>query len=140
KLRPNQRLETITFEEAIDLFKLPRTLGEFEGDNVTVSIGCFGPYVKHKDLFVSLKKEDDTYTVTFDRSIELIEEKRKANAERIIQTFEEDKDVKVLNGRYGPYIQVKDKNVKIPKDKDPKALTLAEIYELAENAPEPKRR
>src|SRR6185295_2892144 len=71
KLRPNQRLETITFEEAIDLFKLPRTLGEFEGENITVSIGRFGPYVKHKDLFVSLKKEDDPYTVALDRAIEL---------------------------------------------------------------------
>ncbi len=140
KLRPNQRLETITFEEAIDLFKLPRTLGEFEGQNVTVAIGRFGPYAKHNDIFVSLKKEDDPYTIMLDRAIELIEEKRKANAERIIQVFEEDKDVKVLNGRYGPYIQVKDKNVKIPKDKDPKSLTLAEIYEIAENAPEPKKR
>lgn len=139
KLRPNQRLETITFDEAIDLFKLPRTLGEFEGEIITVSIGRFGPYAKHKDVFVSLKKEDDPYTITLERAINLIEEKRKAQAERIIQTFDQDKEVQVLNGRWGPYIAVKDKNVKIPKDRDPKTLTLEEIYELVANAPEPKR-
>src|SRR6185436_1223304 len=77
KLRPNQRLETITFDEAVDLFKLPRTLGEYENEIITVAIGRFGPYVKHKDVFVSLKKEDDPYTVTHERTIELIEEKRK---------------------------------------------------------------
>lgn len=139
KLRPNQRIETITFDEAIDLFKLPRTLGDYEGEKITVAIGRFGPYAKHKDAFVSLKKEDDPYTITLARSIELIEEKRKAQAEKIIKIFDEDKDVQVLNGRWGPYVAVKDKNIKIPKGRDPKSLTLVEIYELAENAPEPKR-
>src|SRR6185437_15993018 len=91
KLRPNQRIETITFEEALDLFKLPRTLGEFEGETITVAIGRFGPYAKHKDVFVSLKKEDDPYTILLDRAIELIEEKRRVQAERIIKTFAEDK-------------------------------------------------
>jgi DNA topoisomerase-1 len=139
KLRANQRLETITFEEAIDLFKLPRTIGEFEGETITIAIGRFGPYAKHKDVFISLKKEDDPYTIMLPRAIELIEEKRRVQAERIIKTFEEDKEVQVLNGRWGPYIAVKDKNVKIPKDRDPKSLTLEEIYVLAANAPEPKR-
>ncbi len=139
KLRANQRIETITFEEAIDLFKLPRMVGQFEGFDITIAIGRFGPYAKHNDVFVSLKKEDDPYTITHDRAIELIEEKRRVQAERIIKTFDADKEVQVLNGRWGPYIAVKDKNVKIPKDKDPKSLTLEEIYELAANAPEPKR-
>ncbi len=139
KLRPNQRIETITFEEAIDLFKLPRMVGQYEEADITVAIGRFGPYAKHKDVFVSLKKEDDPYTVTLERTVELIEEKRKAQAEKIIKVFDEDKEVQVLNGRWGPYIAVKDKNVKIPKDKDPKSLTLPEIYELVANAPEPKK-
>jgi DNA topoisomerase I len=139
KLRNNQRIDTITFEEALELFKLPRNLGQFEGIDVVVAIGRFGPYVKLGDYFVSMKKEDDPYTVTYDRAVELIHEKRKVQAERIIKTFDEDKDVQVLNGRYGPYIVVKDKNVKIPKDRDPKSLTLEEIYVLAENAPPPKR-
>ena len=138
-VRRNQRLETITFEEALDLFKLPRTVGEFEGEPVSVSIGRFGPYIKHMNIYTSLKKEDDPYTVTFDRSVELILEKRKVQAERIIKTFEEDKEVQVLNGRWGPYIAIKGKNIKVPKDTDPKSLTLEEIYELEKNAPEPKK-
>ena len=139
KLRPNQRIETITFEEAVDLFKLPRTLGEFEEKTITIAIGRFGPYAKHNDVFVSLKKEDDPYTITHVRAIELIEEKRRVQAERIIKVFDEDKEIQVLNGRWGPYIAAKDKNVKIPKDKDPHSLTLEEIYELVANAPEPKK-
>ncbi len=139
KLRPNQRIETITFEEAIDLFKLPRMVGQFEEKDITIAIGRFGPYAKHNDVFVSLKKEDDPYTINLERAIELIEEKRRVQAERLIKSFDEDKEVQVLNGRWGPYIAVKDKNVKIPKDRDPKSLTLEEIYELAANAPEPKR-
>jgi DNA topoisomerase I len=140
KLRNNQRIDTITFEEALELFKLPRNLGQYENTDVIVAIGRFGPYVKLGDSFTSMKKEDDPYTVTYERAIELIEEKRKIQAERLIKSFDEDKDVQVVNGRYGPYIIVKDKNVKIPKDRDPKSLTLEEIYELAANAPESKKR
>jgi len=81
-VRRNQRLETITFEEALDLFKLPRTVGEFEGEAVIVAIGRFGPYIKHKNVYTSLKKEDDPYIVTFDRSVELILEKRRVQAEK----------------------------------------------------------
>jgi DNA topoisomerase-1 len=139
KLRNNQRIDTITFEEALELFKLPRNLGQFENMDVVVAIGRFGPYVKLGDSFTSMKKEDDPYTVSYERAIELIKEKRKVQAERIIKIFDEDKDVQVLNGRFGPYIQVKDKNVRIPKDRDPKSLTLDEIYELAANAPPPKK-
>lgn len=139
KVRNTQRLETITFEEALDLFKLPRELGEFEGHPVSVSIGRFGPYIKHNGIYTSLKKEDDPYTILLDKAIETIQDRRRVLAERIIKTFEEDKDVQVLNGRWGPYIVAKGKNIRIPKDRDPKSFTLEEIYELEKNAPEPKK-
>jgi DNA topoisomerase-1 len=135
KLRNEQRLDQITFEEALDLFKLPRKLGMFEDHEVNVSIGRFGPYVRLNDFFVSMKKEDDPYTVTYDRAVELILEKRKANAEKIIKTFDEDAEAQILNGRWGPYIAYKDKNVRIPKDRDPKSITFAEVVEWAEKAP-----
>ena len=135
KLRSDQRLDQITFEEAMDLFKLPRILGKYEEHDLAVAIGRFGPYVRLNDFFVSLKKEDDPYTTTFERAVELIEEKRKTNAERIIMTFDEDKEIQVLNGRWGPYIAYKDRNIRIPKDRDPKSFSLAEIHELAEKTP-----
>ncbi len=135
KLRGDQRLDTITFEEALDLFKLPRNLGVFEGADVNVSIGRFGPYVRLGDYFVSLKKEDDPYTITYDRAVELIHEKRKAQAEKIILTFDEDPAVQVLNGRWGPYIVISDRNIRIPKDTDPRSLTLTMIRDLAEKTP-----
>ena len=136
KLRNNQRIENITFEEAIDLFKLPRNLGPYEGIDVIISIGRFGPYVRHGDLFASLKKEDDPYTITYDRAVELIIDRRRVNAERLIQTFEEDKDVQVLKGRWGPFISYHGRNLRIPKDKDGATITLAEINEIAANAPD----
>jgi DNA topoisomerase-1 len=135
KLRSDQRLDLITFEEALDLFKLPRNLGPFEEHDIIISIGRFGPYIRLNDFFVSLKKEDDPYTVTYDRAVELIHDKRKANAERIIKTFDDDKEVQILNGRWGPYIQYKDRNIRIPKDRDPKSFSLTEIHELAEKTP-----
>lgn len=136
KLRSDQRLDTITFEEALDLFKLPRTVGQFEDQDVVVSVGRFGPYVRLDGFFVSLKKEDDPYTITLDRSIELILEKRKQLAERIIKTFTEDAEVQILNGRWGPYISYKGRNLRIPKDKDPHSFTFADIETLAANTPE----
>ncbi len=135
KLRAEQRLDQITFDEALELFKLPRNLGPFEEHDVHVAIGRFGPYVRLNDFFVSMKKEDDPYTVTYDRAVELILEKRKANAERIIMTFDEDPEVQVLNGRWGPYIAYKGRNIRIPKDRDPKSFQLQEIHELAEKTP-----
>ena len=135
KLRAEQRLDQITFEEAMDLFKLPRNLGDFEGHDIAVSIGRFGPYVRLDSFFVSLKKEDDPYTITYDRAVELILDKRKANAEKIIKTFEEDKEIQILNGRWGPYIAYHDRNIRIPKDREPASFTLQEIHELAEKTP-----
>jgi DNA topoisomerase I len=132
-LRAGQRIETITLEEALDLFKLPRNVGKFEDEDVIIAVGRFGPYVKHKSAFYSIKKEYDPLTIPLDKAIEIIELKRKADSEKVIKTFPENKDVQVLNGRWGPYIAAGDQNVKIPKDRDPRELTLEDCLELAKN-------
>lgn len=139
-MRTGQFIENITLEEALDLFKLPRTLGEFEEKEVISAIGKFGPYVRHDGKFVSLGKELDPYTVTLEEAIPLIEQKRQADANRVIKTFEGNDEVQVLNGRYGPYIKAGKKNVRIPKDKKPEDLTLEECLELAEKTPERRGR
>ncbi len=139
-LLKGQLLESITFEEAVNLFKLPREVGTYEDKVITAAIGRFGPYIRHDSKFVSLKGDDDPYTVEQERAIELIEAKRKADAEKFIKSFDENPEVQVLNGRYGPYIKVGKKNVKIPKDQEPKDLTLKECLDLAEKAPERKAR
>ena len=139
-LRKGQFIETITLEEALELFKLPREVGEFEGETITANIGRFGPYVRHKNLFASLPREDDPLSVELDRAVELIEAKRKSEAEKYIKVFDENPDVQVLKGRWGPYIKVGRKNVKIPKEKEPTELTLEECLELAEKAPAKKGR
>jgi DNA topoisomerase-1 len=130
-LRKDQRLETITFEEALDLFKLPRIAGEFEGKEMTVAIGRFGPYVRHNSIFVSLKKEDDPMTVTADRCIELILAKRQAEIDKYIKTFPENPEVQLLNGRWGPYLVIGDNNFKLPKGIDPKSLSLQDCLDIA---------
>ena len=107
---------------------------------MTVAIGRFGPYVRHDGKFYSLGKEDDPLYVAAERTIELIQAKRKADSEKLIKEFAEDETVKVLNGRYGPYIVHGDKNVKIPKDKEPVSLTLAECLELSAATPEGKKK
>jgi DNA topoisomerase-1 len=123
-LKKGQSIDTITLEEALELFKLPRPLGDYEDSEVIVSTGRFGPYVKHKSAFVSLAKTDDPMTIVLERAIELITEKRKKETEKTIREFPENTDMKILNGRYGAYISFKKQNYKIPKSKDPKALTL----------------
>ena len=105
-----------------------------------MAIGRFGPYVRHDGKFASLTKEDDPYSITEERAIELIEAKRKADAEKFIKVFDENPNVQVLNGRYGPYIKVGKKNIKIPKGTEPASLTLEQCLELAEKAPDKKRR
>jgi len=139
-LRNGQLIETITLEQALDLFKLPRLLGQFEDGEVTVAIGRFGPYVKHDGKFASLGQEDDPYTIKLDRAIELIKAKRLADANKFIKKFDENDNVQVLNGKYGPYIKVGKKNVKIPKGTDPASLTLEQCLNLAEKAPVKKKR
>lgn len=140
-LMKHQSIETITFEEALDLFKLPRIVGDFEGQQVKAAIGRFGPYVQWGKLFVSLKKEmgDDPFNVEIDRAIELIKEKQEQEKNKYIKTFEEDETIQVLNGRYGPYIKAGKKNVKIPKDVKPEDLSLEDCRRLAEAAPAGRR-
>lgn len=139
-LRPGQFIENITLEDALELMKLPRQMGDFEEKPVVVAIGRFGPYVSHDKKFVSIPKDLDPYTISYEKAVELIQNKRIADANRTIKLFPENPDIQVLNGRFGPYIKAGTKNVKIPKDKDPKELTLEECVELAANAPERKGR
>ncbi|MCW3788619.1 type I DNA topoisomerase [Plebeiibacterium sediminum] len=130
-LQKGQHLETITLDEALKLFDLPRDLGLYENKKVVVGIGRFGPYVRHDAKFVSLKKGiDDPLSIELDRAIELIEEKRKADKEKFIKSFDEDADLQILNGRWGPYISYQKKNYKIPKDTDPKKLTFDDCQKL----------
>ncbi|HTF80467.1 MAG TPA: type I DNA topoisomerase [Cytophagales bacterium] len=138
-LKKGQLIESISMEEALELFKLPRTVGTYEDKEMVVAVGRFGPYVKHGSNYYSLKKEDDPHTVDESRAIEIIQEKLKADSEKLIKEFSEAPDVKVLNGRYGPYIVAGKKNVKIPKGKEPQSLTLEECLALAEATPEKKK-
>lgn len=139
-LRAGQMIETITLEEAMELFKLPKKVGFYEDKDMTVAIGKFGPYIRHNSAFYSLPKELDPHDVTEAQAIEIIEAKRKRDAERLIKVFEEDPDVKILNGRWGPYIEFGKLNLKIPKDKDPNTLTFEDCKALAEIAEkEPKK-
>ena len=142
-LRPGQKMDSITLEEALELFKLPRELGESpEGEQISTNIGRFGPYIKYDNKFVSLKvKEgDDPYTITLERALELVAEKKEFDANREIKIFE-GTDIKILRGRYGPYITDGVKNARIPKDvEDPVSLDLPTCEELIEKAPFPKSR
>ncbi|MEL7341319.1 MAG: topoisomerase C-terminal repeat-containing protein, partial [Bacteroidota bacterium] len=138
KLRVGQLLETITMEEAMELFKLPRVLGEMEEQPVKVNIGRYGPYVQLGRLFASLEDEDDPYEIEFDRAVELIKKKREADANKIIKAFND--EVQILRGRWGPYLKYKGSNVKLPKDVEPTNLTLEDCDRLAEEAKnKPKR-
>jgi DNA topoisomerase-1 len=135
-LRPDQSIETITLDEALDLFKMPRALGEWNGKSVSVGIGRFGPYVRHDGMFVSIKAADgdDPFTVTLERAIELIAAKQAADANALIKVFDEDADVRVLNGRYGPYIKAGKLNAAIPKGEDAAGMSWVRAQELIEIA------
>jgi DNA topoisomerase-1 len=143
-LLKDQSIGTITIEQVLDLFKLPRQLGQFEDKVVTAAIGRFGPYVRHDGKFVSIKEADgdDPFTITLERGVELVKEKREADAKKMIKTFEEDENVSVQEGRWGPYIKFGKQNVKIPKDIEAKDLTWDEVKALAEEAAKnpPKKR
>lgn len=139
-LRTGQSIETISLEEALELFKLPKQVGTFEDKVMTVAIGRFGPYVRHDSQFFSLAKEDDPHTITEERAIEIIIEKRKKDAEKLIKVFDEDPRMQILNGRWGPYISFGKQNIKIPKGKEPNDLSYQECVELAEkDATTPKK-
>ena len=138
-LRPGQSLETITLEEALELFKLPRDMGETEeGEDVQVSIGRFGPYVRFGNKFVSIPKDEDPYTISKERAHELVREKKQADANRTIHDFGD--GVRILRGRYGPYVTNGEKNAKVPKDREPDSLTREECDELLAKAPARKGR
>jgi len=139
-LRPGQFIENVTLEDALELFKMPRDLGLFEDKPVVIGIGRFGPYVLHDKKYTSIPKDYDPYTIELDQAIELIKNKRIADANKLIKAFPENPDIQVLNGRFGPYIKAGKKNVKIPKDREPASLTLEECVALAEGAPERRGR
>ena len=144
QLQKGQSIDSITLDEALELFALPRTLGEYEGEAVVVNVGRFGPYVQLGKQYVSLPAGTDPMTVTLEEGIELIEKKRQFEQQRQIKTFAENPDVEVLNGRYGPYIAMAGKNYKIPTGTDPASLDLAACMAIIEKAAEkpatPRRR
>lgn len=139
-LRPNQSIGSITLEEALELFKLPRSLGEFEGQDVRANVGRFGPYVQLGKSFVSIPKEEDPMTITLERAKELILQKREDDAKKVIKTFDEDPDVQLLNGRWGPFLKIGKNNYKLPKGVEAADLSLEECLEIAEKQGTTKRR
>ncbi|MDX1569975.1 MAG: DNA topoisomerase I [Xanthomonadales bacterium] len=139
-LKPGQKMDTITLEEGLALFDLPRALGTTEeGEEIEANIGRYGPYVRYGKKFVSIPKDEDPYTIERERALELIAEKKEADKNRVIRAFE-GTDIQVLRGRYGPYVTDGKKNGRIPKDKDPEALTLEECEEILAAAPARKKR
>jgi DNA topoisomerase-1 len=136
-LLKSQLIETITLEEALNLFRLPRTAGEYDGEDLVIGIGKFGPYIRHKNKFYSLKKGvDDPYVITRDRAVEIILEKTETDKQRVLQDFG---DIRVLNGRYGPYITKDKKNFRIPKGSDAAKLTKEECISIIEKNDKPKK-
>ena len=137
-LKKDQRIDTITLEQTLELFKLPRTLGDFEGTEVIVSTGKFGPYIRHKSAFYSLPSSEDPLSVLLPRAIEIINAKRHEDIKKVIREYPEDKDIRVLNGRYGPYISFSKENYKIPKGKTAADLTYDEVKAII-SASEPTK-
>jgi len=133
-LQSGARIETITIEQALELFKLPREVGEYEDKKITVAIGKFGPYIRHDNKFVSLEKTDDPFTIHLDRAIELIEKKRIKDENAILKTFEQNQDLKILNGRWGAYISLNKNNFKIPKGTNAEELTFEDCMKIVEQS------
>ncbi|MCQ2067060.1 MAG: type I DNA topoisomerase [Bacteroidaceae bacterium] len=145
QMKKGQTLETITMEEAMELFRLPRTLGEFEDATVTVGTGRFGPYIRHQNMYVSLQGKADPLEITLEEAVALITEKRESESKKVIKTYDEEPEMEILNGRYGPYISYKGSNYKIPKTKVPADLTLEECNaiiqaQIDKNGSAPRRR
>ncbi|MEB2778070.1 type I DNA topoisomerase [Algoriphagus sp. D3-2-R+10] len=139
-LKKGQFIENITMEDALELFKLPRDIGMFEDKKMVAAIGRFGPYVRHDGSFVSLPKEMDPLSITEEEGIQLIKDKREADAKKHIKSFDENPEIQVLNGRWGPYIKMGKNNYKIPKDKEAETLSYEETIHIIENQPEPKKK
>ena len=137
-LKKDQSIDSITLEEALELFNFPRQIGIYENEEMMVGIGRFGPFIRHKNAFFSIPKEDDPSMISEERAVEIIEQKRKADREKIIREYDERPDVRVLKGRYGPYIQIGKSNFKIPKGTEPESLSLEDCIKISEdpkNAP-----
>jgi DNA topoisomerase-1 len=132
-------MHTISLEDALELFLMPRALGQDKGEDVSVGIGRFGPFAKRGSTYASLKKEDDPYTIDLDRAVFLIEEKEEIARNRIIKEFD-GSEIQVLNGRFGPYLSDGKFNGKIPKDREPASLTLAEAQQFMEETGKPVRK
>ncbi|MFA7043446.1 MAG: type I DNA topoisomerase [Bacteroidales bacterium] len=140
-LHKDQSLETITLEEALELFKLPRNVGTFEDKSVTVAVGRFGPYIRHDNKFISIPKTKDPLDITLEECTSLIEAKREADKQKLIKHFDEDESLEILNGRFGPYIHKDGNNYRIPKTTDPKTLTLEDCLKLiAQQGEKPKKK
>ena len=141
QLPADKSMETITLEEALELFRLPREVGEYEGSPVVIGSGRFGPYVMHNRKYVSLPKDENPLTVTLETAVRLIEEKRKQEEQRHIKSFEEDDSLELRNGKYGPYISYNGNNYRIPKELHPKAaeLTYEKCMEIVNATPEKKK-
>ena len=139
-LLKNQSIKTITLEEALSLFKLPRVIGQFEDEEVTIGVGKFGPYARHLDKFYSLGKSDDPFNITLDRAIELIHNKREQDKNKIIRKFDENPGLQILNGRWGPYINLDKENFRIPKNKKAEELSFEECLRIIEKAREAKKK
>ena len=135
-LLKNQSIHTITIDEVLELYKLPRVLGVYEDVDVKANIGRFGPYVQLAKLFVSIPKEEDPMTITLERAIELIISKKEEDANRLVKSFEAREDVTLLNGKYGVYLKIGKLNYKLPKDCDTQTITLEECLIIAENQPQ----
>jgi DNA topoisomerase-1 len=133
-LRPTQSINTITLEEALDLFKMPRDLGEWNGEKIVVGIGRFGPYVKFKSTFASLrvKEGDDPFTIDLPRAIQLVEDKINGVNANLIKTFTEDENVQIIRGRFGPYLKLGNLNFKLPKGAEPTEISWPEAQQIME--------
>jgi DNA topoisomerase I len=134
-MKKGQFIENITLEEALELFKLPRDIGMFEDKKMVVGVGKFGPYIRHDNKFVSLKKEHDPLSITEEEAVQLILEKRDADEKKHIKTFDENPEIQILNGRWGPYIKFGKDNFKIPKGKEAESLTYGETLKIIESQP-----
>jgi DNA topoisomerase-1 len=137
-LRGEQSINSITLEDALELFKLPRTLGDFDGQIVKANVGRFGPYIQHGKVFASIPKGEDPMTVTYERAVEILKEKQEADANKIIKTFAEDENMQLLNGRWGAYLKIGKNNYKLPKNADVEKLTYEECIEISKNQEKPK--
>ena len=134
-LQKGQSIETITLEEALALFDLPKSIGEYEGEVMTVAIGRFGPYVRHAGKFYSLPKDTDPLSCTEEQAIAIIQEKRESEEKSLLKTFAEDAELSIRTGRFGPYLKHKSDNYKLPKDGDPTALSYEDCMKLIAEAP-----